>query len=105
MIRVLLLVIGYCLGMIQTGYLYGRMKGIDTARREVETPVRQFTSSTWQKGWSYRLCCRFVQMFYSMFDRKGMGCFKRTAAYGRYLYAVSGVWCYFGTQLSMLFKF
>lgn len=29
MIRVLLLVIGYCLGMIQTGYLYGRMKGID----------------------------------------------------------------------------
>lgn len=29
MIRIALLVIGYCFGLIQTGYLYGRMKGID----------------------------------------------------------------------------
>ena len=93
---ILILVIGYCLGMIQTGYLYGRMKGIDI--RKAGSGNSGATNSLrvlGKKAGSYRLCCRFVQMFYSMFDRKGMGCFKRTAAYGRYLYAVSGVWCYF----------
>lgn len=29
MIRLLLFVIGYCLGLIQTGYIYGRLHGID----------------------------------------------------------------------------
>lgn len=29
MIRILLLAIGYCCGLLQTGYLYGRMNGID----------------------------------------------------------------------------
>lgn len=29
MIRVLLLIIGYCCGLIETGYWYGKMKGID----------------------------------------------------------------------------
>ncbi|MBQ8637986.1 MAG: glycerol-3-phosphate 1-O-acyltransferase PlsY [Lachnospiraceae bacterium] len=29
MIRVLLLIIGYCCGLLQTGYLYGKMNGID----------------------------------------------------------------------------
>lgn len=29
MIRIICLVIGYLLGLIQTGYIYGRMKGID----------------------------------------------------------------------------
>ena len=101
----LLLVIGYCLGMIQTGYLYGRMKRID---------IRKAGSGNSGATNSLRCPCKKAGLIvfavdcanvFSMFDRKGMGCFKRTAAYGRYLYAVSGVWCYFGTQLSMLFKF
>ena len=29
MIRILLLIIGYCCGLIETGYWYGRLKGID----------------------------------------------------------------------------
>lgn len=29
MIRILLLLIGYCCGLLQTGYIYGRMHGID----------------------------------------------------------------------------
>lgn len=106
MIRVLLLVIGYCLGMIQTGYLYGRMKGIDI--RKAGSGNSGATNSLRVLGKKAGLIVFAVDLckcFYSMFDRKGMGCFKRTAAYGRYLYAVSGVWCYFGTQLSMLFKF
>ena len=77
--------------MIQTGYLYGRMKGIDIRKAGSGIGATNSLRVLGKKGWSYRLCCRFVQMFYSMFDRKGMGCFKRTAAYGRYLYAVSGV--------------
>ena len=96
MIRVLLLVIGYCLGMIQTGYLYGRMKGID---------IRKAGSGNSGATNSLRVLGKKAGLIVFAVDRKGMGCFKRTAAYGRYLYAVSGVWCYFGTQLSMLFKF
>ena len=33
MIRVLLLIIGYCCGLLQTGYLYGKMKGVDIRKQ------------------------------------------------------------------------
>lgn len=33
MTRALLVIIGYCLGLIQTGYLYGKMKGIDIRKQ------------------------------------------------------------------------
>lgn len=33
MIRVLLIIMGYCFGLIQTGYLYGRLNGIDIRQK------------------------------------------------------------------------
>lgn len=105
MIRVLLLVIGYCLGMIQTGYLYGRMKGIDirkagSGNSGATNSLRVLGKKAGLIVFAVDLCKCFIPCLIVK-----AGCFKRTAAYGRYLYAVSGVWCYFGTQLSMLFKF
>ena len=104
MIRVLLLVIGYCLGMIQTGYLYGRMKGIDirkagSGNSGATNSLRVLGKKAGLIVFAVDLCKCFIPCLIVK------ACFKRTAAYGRYLYAVSGVWCYFGTQLSMLFKF
>ena len=87
MIRVLLLVIGYCLGMIQTGYLYGRMKGID---------IRKAGSGNSGATNSLRVLGKKAGLIVFAVDL--CKCFI-------YLYAISGVWCYFGTQLSMLFKF
>ena len=42
--RVICLVAGYAFGLLQTSYIYGRMKGIDIRELEAATPERRMPS-------------------------------------------------------------